>query len=111
MRQDNGFSTKNFFLKKDRNGYIPLFSCHHPKWLSGIPRSQFLRNRRNCSDKDEFLKQSEIIRQRFIEKGNPQETLDVTIRQVALMEREGMLVRKDKSGERGDFEWSFHMTY
>lgn len=104
-------SVQRIKKKMDRNGYIPLSRCHHPKWLSGIPRSQFVRIRWNCSDKDEFLKQSEIIRQRSIEKGYPPETLDVTILQIASMEREGMLVPKDRSGDKGDFEWSFHTTY
>lgn len=96
IRQGNGFITKKYLKKTDRNGYIPLSSCHHPNCLSGILNSQYLRIRWNCTDTSNFLRQSEVIRKRFVEKGYPKDTLDSTIQQVVSTDRAGILAPKKK---------------
>lgn len=88
-----------------------MSSCHHPNWLSGILKSPFLKCRRNCSDKKDFLKQSEIIWQRFLEKVYSEDNLDATIQQVVTLDREIILAPKDESVREGGYERSFHTTY
>ncbi|KAM9324544.1 uncharacterized protein PAF06_000603 [Gastrophryne carolinensis] len=58
-----------YFKPTDRNGYVPRTSCHHPRWLETIPKSQFIRLRRNCTSIEDFDAQSSLLSQRFSEKG------------------------------------------
>lgn len=41
--QEKRIVTSTFFKPTDRNGNIPLDSCHHHSWLSAVPKGQFLR--------------------------------------------------------------------
>lgn len=43
FKEHSSLLTKTFFKNTDRNGYIPLDSGHHPKWLKVIPKGQFQR--------------------------------------------------------------------
>lgn len=62
------FQFQTHFKATDRNSFIPPDSCHHRSWLDSVPRSQFLRLRRNCSDIDTFKVQSELLRTKFLDK-------------------------------------------
>lgn len=57
--------TKTFFKKTERNGYIPISSCHHPKWIGNIPKGQLLRIRRNCHLLEDFDIQADTLIKRF----------------------------------------------
>lgn len=50
FKEQSSLLTKN----TDRNGYIPLDSGHHPKWLKAILKGQFQSIRRNCSHIEDF---------------------------------------------------------
>lgn len=67
--------TGTFFKDVDRNGYISTRSCHHPEWIKAIPKAQFARIRRNCDLDEAYWKQSEILLDRFLEKGFNQSEL------------------------------------
>lgn len=69
--------TSTYFKATDRNGYIDTKSCHHKAWLGSVPKRQFLRLRRNCTNSEDFVSESSILRQRFLEKGYSAEALDV----------------------------------
>lgn len=43
--QDWQLVTKTFFKTTDRNGYIPVDSCHHVYWLKSIPRGPVFKNK------------------------------------------------------------------
>lgn len=49
-RKGNSFSTKSYLKPTDKNGFIPIDSCHHPTWLKSVPKGQFKRIRRNCTE-------------------------------------------------------------
>lgn len=38
---DHRLVTKTFFKLTDRNGYIPVDSCHYGPWLKSVPRSNY----------------------------------------------------------------------
>lgn len=42
---DNNLTTKTHFKIVDRNGFIPMESCHHKNWLYNIPKGRMLRLR------------------------------------------------------------------
>lgn len=66
---DGDIIRSTYFKETDRNGFISTNSCHHGAWLRSVPRSQFLRLRRNCTNQDDFLQEASILKKRFLEKG------------------------------------------
>lgn len=69
-------------------------SCHHRPWLSSIPKSQFMRLRRNCSDPHVFRAQAKILTDRFLEKGYSIESLLSVLNEVENMNRDSLLQDK-----------------
>lgn len=52
-------------------------SCHHPRWVSNIPCSQFCRLRRNCTEKDtDYDIHGQLLSQKFLDKGYPTSLVD-----------------------------------
>uniref|UniRef100_A0A8C5P9M3 Reverse transcriptase domain-containing protein n=1 Tax=Leptobrachium leishanense TaxID=445787 RepID=A0A8C5P9M3_9ANUR len=56
-REGNKLKSKTFFKEVDTNTFIEKNSCHNPTWLKGVPKGQFIRLRRNCTDVDIFKQQ------------------------------------------------------
>lgn len=69
MKGDDKLTTKAYFKSTDWNSYIPIQSGHHSQWLRNIPKGQFMRIQRNCTHIDDYMIQSSLIKQQFIEKG------------------------------------------
>lgn len=57
------------FKSTDGNGHIPVSSCHQPRWVVNVPKGQFTCIMRNCSKLSDYIEQSNMIKQRFIDKG------------------------------------------
>lgn len=62
---------KNYCKPTAGNSYLHYNSCHHPRWLKNIPKSQFCRLRHNCTMQSDYQTQSINLKQKFIEKGYP----------------------------------------
>lgn len=75
------------FKATDRNAFIPVESCHHSKWLCNIPRGQFIRLRRNCTEVGDFLSQSQTLISRFTEKGYDKNKLVQELDNVVTLDR------------------------
>lgn len=99
------------FKATDRNGFVPTNSCHHPQWLGAVPKGQYMRIRRNCDNISDFHTQRYLLR--FCEKGYSLEDLTKTKNQVLSMDRESLLIPKDKPLFQGDlaFVSGFHRQY
>ena len=113
FKSGNRVSTRTYFKSTDRNAFVPVNSCHHPKWLSTIPKGQYMRIRRNCDTTTDFQSQSLILTEKFKEKGYLPQALEKTALQVATMDREQLLTSKKKapfSGELAFFS-GFHRQY
>lgn len=67
--ENNKIIMKTHFKAKDRNSYIPQNSCYHKPWLVNVPRGQFLRIKRNCTNISDFEEQSTELDNTFIRKG------------------------------------------
>lgn len=93
----------------DRNGYIPLGSFHHPRWLSAIPKSQFVRVRRNCASIEDFDKQAKVLFDRFVEKGYTPWELNKTLSAVRSINRDDLF--KKKVVTERDFAIAFMTGY
>ena len=59
--KEGSFVTSTFFKDTDRNAFIPTDSCHHAPWIKGVPKSQYLRLKRNCTDPHDFLFKPEYL--------------------------------------------------
>lgn len=109
-RKEGGFVFSTHFKSTDRNGYIPTDSCHHNSWIKSVPRSQFLRLRRNCTDCDTFMVQARMLKDRFVEKGYSSSDLDKEIENACKVDREALL--QDRPKEPNDaFKWSFLTSF
>ena len=94
FKSDNVLLTKNYFKTVDRNGYIPLSSCHHRLWLCNIPRGQFVRLRRNCTLESDYLAQSQELSNRFVSKGYSRPLIKQEMEKVRLLERSVIVADK-----------------
>lgn len=94
----DSFITSTFCKSTDRNSYIPGDSCHHASWLRSVPKSQYMRLKRNCTEPEEFLVQAETLTQRFLDKGYPKKSLSDTLNQVMLLDRADLL--KERSSKQ-----------
>lgn len=105
FREGDRLCTRTYFKEVDRNGYITLNSCHHPRWLGVIPKSQMLRIRRNCSKEDDYNFQANIILERFHAKGYKLEDLKRTKKIVGEMDRKDLF--KPKVKKENDYGIAF----
>lgn len=63
-----------------------------------IPKGQFMRIRRNCSKEGDFLQQSEVLANRFIEKGYEVGGIEIEKRKVLNMHSECLLLEGKQQG-------------
>lgn len=109
---NGNITTSTFFKPTDRNSFIPLDSCHHRSWLTAVPKGQFLRLRRNCSNLEQFYREASILKSRFQSKGYDSSTLDSLILEVGNRDRRDLLLDKPPRAEdREDFGLAFITTY
>uniref|UniRef100_A0A8C5M9N9 Reverse transcriptase domain-containing protein n=1 Tax=Leptobrachium leishanense TaxID=445787 RepID=A0A8C5M9N9_9ANUR len=97
--EGNKLYTKTYFKKVDTNSYIHRDSCHLRRWLEGIPKSQYLRIKRNCSKESDFNIQTDRLKTQFLEKGYEESRLESTKNEIALMDRKECLKYKNKINE------------
>ena len=86
--------TKTHFKETDRNGYIPFGSCHHPQWKRAIPKGQFIRIKRNCNSMADYQTQTNILIDRFANKGYDRGRLEQTRLEVGSLNRDDMLKKR-----------------
>lgn len=104
---DDTIITSTFFKNTDRNGYIPMDSCHHPSWLSAEPKGQFLRLRRNCTHKEDYFKESMVLRSIWL-KGMMKGYSIASFRNwVIVIEIHSSLMAPIQIGKRGTLVWHF----
>lgn len=101
------FITSTYFKPTDRNSFIPNYSCHHASWLRSVPKSQYLRLKRNCTQQSAFLAQAQVLTQRFVDKGYALESLTNTLDQVKCVDRTNLL-KENTGGREND---TFHNPF
>lgn len=98
----NKLSTRTHFKDTDRNGYIPIRSCHHPQWKKAIPKGQFIRIRHNCDLMGDYYTQTNILIESFVAKGYNRYELEHTRDKVRNMDREIILQNKTREQNQKD---------
>lgn len=103
-----GLMTKVYFKPKGRNSYLSIRIGHHPLWLQNIPHSQIMHIRRICTYDDDFISQSQITRDRFIQNGYPGDKIESTIKEILTIPWEQCLQDAVKcEREDGQKQWNF----
>lgn len=67
---------RNFTKPTAGNSFIHYDSCHHPRWVNNIPRSQFCRLRRNCTRDSDYDTHGQLLSKKFLDKGYPTPLID-----------------------------------
>uniref|UniRef100_A0A8C5PKA4 Helix-turn-helix domain-containing protein n=1 Tax=Leptobrachium leishanense TaxID=445787 RepID=A0A8C5PKA4_9ANUR len=97
--EDDCVKSKTFFKEVDNNTFIDCTSCHHAPWLKGVPKGQFVRLRRNCSDGDTYKEQALSLKQDFLDKGYDDMELVNIILELSQTDRDNYLEYKPNNKE------------
>lgn len=92
---ENGSLKTDLYTKPaDAFLYLNKESDHPTHITKNIPKGQFIRIRRICSEKEDFFSNCEMLSSFFIKRGYKQQMLQKTIRDVAQLKRETLLEDK-----------------
>ena len=94
--KNNQIKTSVYTKPTDAHLYLNSNSCHTPHVIKNIPKGQFIRIKRICSDDKVFEQQSEKVKIFFMSRGYNEKHLQKMINEVKLMTRDTLL--KDKEG-------------
>lgn len=78
IRHTDGLAAMKYFLQKQeqRDEMHDSFLSFHPEHLrKGIPKGQFLRVRRNCTNDSDFKEEAADLTRRFQARGYPRKTI------------------------------------
>ncbi|XP_066430643.1 vomeronasal type-2 receptor 26-like [Eleutherodactylus coqui] len=98
--QKNEDGTISSTLYRKATAPNSLLGCysHHPTPLKrGIPKGQFLRMRRNCSDDSSFLEESKKCIQRFKDREYPENVVLEAFRHASQQKRTTLLTPRERS--------------
>ena len=107
--QDGQISTSVFYKPTDAHCYLNYESCHPQSCKNAIPKSQFLRLRRICSDDQDFRAQSDKMKSFFVKRGYPSKVLDRAFTSVSRVNRsETMEKRVRNTKDRVPLVLTYH---
>ena len=92
--------TTLFNKPTDSHFCLNTSSCHPSHVVKNITKGQFIRLRRICSQKSDYLLNSEILCKKFIELDFHEKELKKTVKQAAKMDRNELL--RDRIRENKD---------
>ncbi|XP_056409510.1 uncharacterized protein LOC130329910 [Hyla sarda] len=110
----NGTKLESTLFKKqaDRNNVLLRQSQHAPQTFNGIPRGQFIRVRRICSNDEEYVKNKEMLIQKFVKRGYEEKVIRKVGEEVQKIPRVNLRQRMDKNKKGNeDKNFSFMSTY
>ena len=89
-------STTLYTKPTDSHLYLNKSSFHPPNVIKNIPKGQFIRLRRICSNVNEYFKNSKIISQYFINHGYDEKELQKIVTSISERDRSDLLAYKKK---------------
>ena len=98
--KENVLKTTLFSKPTDAHLYLNKSSNHPRHVLKNLPKGQFIRIRRICSDLSEYIKNSDILCNFFIKRGYSEKVLRATIKEVCSIKRQDLL--QDRPKEKRD---------
>lgn len=92
--------TKVYRKKTATNSLLQWGSCHPRPLIKGIPKGQFLRTKRNCSDQITFNSQARDLKNRFYRRGYPKDIVEGAYLQASKMDRNTLLTPKRRDPQK-----------
>ncbi|XP_071988310.1 uncharacterized protein [Engystomops pustulosus] len=103
--------TTSLFRKKTATNNILHYNSFHPQHLKkGIPYSQMLRLKRNCSDPQDFKTEARELTNRLRARGYPKKVISQAYMRVTKISRDTLLTPKPKISKK-DNEVRLITTY
>ena len=108
--RDGDITTTVYSKPTDSHLYLNSNSNHPRHVIRNIPKSQFLRLKRICSNPTDFISKSSTYAQYFISRGYHKADIERAIREVTKLKREDLLADqpKEKNSERIIFTCDWH---
>jgi hypothetical protein len=98
-----------FFKKTNTFSYL-LTNSNHPNFIfKNIPKSLFIRIRRNCTFFSDFLKNASIVSNQLLSRGYDRILVEKAFHMVAFLDRKKLLIYKEK--KRIDFKNCIFFNY
>ncbi|CAJ0951533.1 unnamed protein product, partial [Ranitomeya imitator] len=98
--QDGEHLESTIYRKPTATNSLLRWDSNHPYSLKkGIPKGQYLRLRRNCSNQRDFKVMADDLRQRFLARGYPDRILREAFRYANQQERGNLLIPKREETE------------
>ncbi|XP_056404927.1 uncharacterized protein LOC130296905 [Hyla sarda] len=96
-KDGRGSLRTSIYRKPTATNNLLRYESHHPNpQKHGIPKGQYLRLRRNCSDREDFIRQSADLRKRFQERGYPDRVLRKAFKHALKSDRTDLLTPKKR---------------
>ncbi|CAJ0947719.1 unnamed protein product [Ranitomeya imitator] len=90
--EDNGSIRTTLFRKPTAANGLLRWESYHPTPLKrGIPKGQFLRLRRNCSENGDYQNKARDLKKRFTDRGYPRALLEEANQYAKTIERTTLL--------------------
>ena len=93
---DGRIHTSVFYKPTDAHCYLNYNSCHPESCKNAIPKSQFIRLRRLCSDDRDFKIQCLRMTTFFLKRGYPRKAVDRAFEAAIKLDRHSVLQTKPK---------------
>jgi hypothetical protein len=97
---NNKLKTSLYTKSTDAHLYLNSRSCHPKHVIRNMPKGQFIRIKRICSEEKDFDFHAQIMKTHFIARGYKKENLEKTIAEVKKLKREELLADKDVLAEK-----------
>ena len=75
----------------DAHLYLNAYSCHPKHTINNIPKGQFIRIRKICSNTDNYIRQGNQMLKQFVKRGFKLEKLTKTFNEVKEINRQDLL--------------------
>ncbi|XP_078538494.1 uncharacterized protein LOC144823662 [Lissotriton helveticus] len=90
--EDAGALLTKLYRKPAERNSLLLYDSHHPRALrDNLPFGQFLRIRRNCSDREHYLMESDELTNRLLARGYPRRLIKQSRKRAWFYPREELL--------------------
>lgn len=97
INHDNSMLYTSLHRKPTEKNTLLSYQSQHPRALKdGLPFGQFLRVRRNCTFKADYMREAEVLRAKLVTRGYPNRLVKKSFKRTWHCPREELLKTRDK---------------
>ena len=98
--EGNIISTSLYLKPTDAHLYLNAKSCHPRHVIKNLPKGQFIRIRRICSDDADFDRYASQTKKYFVQRGFTEKQLQHTVESVKKMSRDDLLMDRERTPDK-----------